>query len=259
MNISKETSHLLSKVPAITLVFWIIKVLGTTVGETAADFLSVDLNLGLTGTSLIMGALLLIFLFIQIKYKRYVPWIYWITVVLISIVGTLITDDLVDSFGIPLEVTTIIFGVSLIITFIIWNASEKTLSIHSIYTPKRELFYWAAILFTFSFGTASGDLLSEGLGLGYAVAALAFAAVIGAIMIAYYFFNLNGILSFWLAYILTRPLGASCGDLLTQPVENGGLSLDTFIVSIVFLLIIIGLVVYLTISQKKLLAEQRQQ
>jgi uncharacterized membrane-anchored protein len=251
MNISKQTSQLLSKVPEITIIFWIIKVLGTTVGETAADFLSVDLHLGLTGTSLIMGALLLASLFVQIKFRKYVPWIYWITVVLISIVGTLITDDLVDNFGIPLEITTIIFAVGLIVTFIAWNASEKTLSIHSIYTPKRELFYWAAILFTFALGTASGDLLSEGLGLGYAVAALVFAAVIGAIMIAYYFFNLNSILSFWLAYILTRPLGASCGDLLTQPAENGGLGLDTSIVSIAFLLIIIGLVVYLTISGKR--------
>ena len=253
---NKQTSQLLSKVPEVTFIFWIIKVLGTTVGETAADFLAIDLNLGLTGTSLLMGGLLLVFLFIQIKSRKYIPWIYWTSVVLISIVGTLITDDLVDNFGVSLEITTLLFGVALLLTFIIWYASEKTLSIHSIYTPKRELFYWAAILFTFALGTAAGDLLSEGLNWGYAVSALIFAAVIIVIIIAYYVFKLNPILSFWAAYILTRPLGASCGDLLTQPVKEGGLGLDSSVISIVFLLIITVLIIYLTIRQKKLPAPQ---
>jgi len=246
---------MLNKVPEITIIFWIIKVMGTTVGETAADFLSVNLHLGLTATSFIMGALLLVFLFVQIQYRKYVPWIYWITVVLISIVGTLITDDLVDNIGVPLHITTIIFGLALFVTFIVWYASEKTLSIHSIYTTKRELFYWAAILFTFALGTASGDLLAEGLGWGYAISGLIFAALIGVVTIAYYLFKLNAILSFWIAYILTRPLGASCGDLLTQPAENGGFGLDTSVISIIFLLTIIALVVYLTIRQKKAIAK----
>ena len=255
-NLSTQTSQMLSKVPEVTIIFWIIKVMGTTVGETAADFLSVNLHLGLSGTSFIMGALLLVSLFIQIRYKKYVPWIYWITVVLISILGTLITDDLVDNFGVSLQITTVLFSLALLVTFIAWYASEKTLSIHSIYTSKRELFYWAAILCTFALGTASGDLAAEGWHWGYARSAVVFASLIGVVTMAHYLLKLNAILSFWIAYILTRPLGASCGDLLTQPIGNGGFGLDTSVISISCLLTILGLVVYLTISQKKILAGQ---
>ncbi|MFM2225637.1 MAG: hypothetical protein RJA07_1839 [Bacteroidota bacterium] len=245
-----QPSNLLSKVPQITIVFWIIKVLGTTVGETAADFLSFNLHVGLTGTSLIMAALLLVSLVIQFRSKQYVPWIYWLTVILISIVGTLITDDMVDNFGIPLKVTTIIFGCALALSFIVWYAKEKTLSIHSIFTTKRELFYWAAILFTFAFGTAAGDLLAEGLGWGFGLSALVFVTGIAAATIGFYFLNLNSIFAFWVAYILTRPLGASCGDLLTQAPADGGLGISTSIISAAFLITIIGLVAYLTMQQK---------
>ncbi len=244
---------MLNKVPELTIAFWIIKVLGTTVGETAADYLSFNLHMGLTGTSLLMGALLLVSLFIQIKKDKYVPWIYWTTVVLISIVGTLITDDLVDNFGVSLKVTTAVFSVALILTFIAWQKSEKSLSVHTIFTTKRELFYWTTILFTFALGTAAGDLLSEGLNLGYTISALLFSGVIGVMVLAHHLFKLNTILTFWLAYILTRPLGASCGDLLTQPVKYGGLGFNTSTISILFLLIIIGLVVFLTVKQKNTL------
>lgn len=245
----KQPSNLLSKVPQITLTFWIIKVLGTTVGETAADFLSFNLHVGLSYTSLIMAALLFASLLIQFQSKKYVPWIYWLTVILISIVGTLITDDMVDNFGIPLNYTTTIFGTALSLTFIIWNVSEMTLSIHSIITRKRELFYWAAILFTFAFGTAAGDLLAEGLGWGFGLSALVFCTGIAAATIGFYFLNLNSIFAFWVAYILTRPLGASCGDLLTQAPADGGLGISTSIISTAFLIIIIGLVAYLTMQQ----------
>jgi uncharacterized membrane-anchored protein len=247
----KESTQMLSKVPEVTILFWIIKVMGTTVGETAADFLSFNLHLGLTITSIFMGALLLVSLLMQIRYRKYVPWIYWITVVLISIVGTLITDDLVDNFGVSLKATTIIFGISLIVTFITWYMSEKTLSIHSIYTTKRELFYWVAILFTFALGTAAGDLTSEGLHLGYVFSALAFAALIGAVAVGFYLFKLDAILSFWIAYILTRPLGASCGDLLTQPIADGGLGISTFTINILCLSTISILVAYLTVNENK--------
>lgn len=250
---NNQTNSMLNKVPEITIFFWIIKVLGTTVGETAADFLSFNLKLGLTATSIIMAGILLAALITQIRYKKYVPWIYWVTVVLNSIVGTLITDDLVENFGISLKTTTILFGSALVVTFVIWYKSEKTLSIHSIYTIRREIFYWAAILFTFAFGTAFGDLLSEGLDWGYTISALIFAGIIGLVMIAYYKFKLNAILSFWLAYILTRPLGASMGDLLTAPVKEGGWGIDSSIISTIFLLIIVGLVVYLTRRQNKIL------
>ncbi|MGI0066264.1 MAG: COG4705 family protein, partial [Nitrosotalea sp.] len=152
---------MLNKVPEITLFFWVIKILCTTVGETGADFLNTKLNLGLDGVTLIMGALLAVTLIFQFKSKKYVPGIYWLAVVLISIVGTLITDNLTDRLGVPLIVTTIIFAVLLSIVFAVWYKKEKTLSIHTIVTTRREEFYWLAVLFTFALGTAAGDLLAE--------------------------------------------------------------------------------------------------
>lgn len=242
---------MLNKVPQITLFFWIIKILATTVGETAADFLSETLKLGLTGTSYVMGVLLLILLIIQLRANRYIPALYWSVVVLLSIVGTLISDNLVDNLGVSLATTSIIFGSALAVVFVWWYVSEKTLSVHTIDTPKRELFYWAAILFTFSLGTSAGDLVSESSGLGYGYAALLFAGVIALVFLAYYFLKLNGILAFWIAYIVTRPLGASIGDLLSQPVSEGGIGAGTTITSIIFLLVILVLVIYLTIKSKK--------
>lgn len=151
----------LNKIPHITLSFWIIKIMATTVGETAADYLDTTLDIGLTNTSLIMGGLLLLFVTFQIISKRYIPWLYWVTVVFMSIFGTLFTDNLTDNFGISLETTTAIFSITLALIFGLWYAREKTLSIHTIYTRKREIFYWIAILFTFALGTASGDLFAE--------------------------------------------------------------------------------------------------
>ena len=244
------TIQMLNKVPEVTLYFWIIKIMATTVGETAADFLNSNFHLGLTGTSVVMGALLTTFLFMQIRSRKYVPWLYWVTVVLISIVGTLVTDNMVDNFGVALQTTTLIFGVALLATFAIWYASEKTLSIHTIFTTQRELFYWAAILFTFALGTAAGDLLAEGLSLGYAKSTLIYGALIGAVTIGYYAFKANAVLAFWIAYILTRPLGASFGDYLSQPVSKGGLGLGTVVTSMIFLSAILGLVIYLTVTRK---------
>jgi uncharacterized membrane-anchored protein len=241
---------MLNKVPEVTIFFWIIKILATTVGETAADFLNVNLNLGLTNTTYFMTGLLLITLFFQFRSTRYVPGIYWLAVVLISIVGTLVTDNLVDNLGVSLETTTIIFSIALLATFTAWYASEKTLSIHSIYTTKREAFYWLAILFTFALGTAAGDLVAEGLSLGYLVSALMFAALIGAVTIAHYGFKLNAVLAFWIAYILTRPLGASIGDYLSQPRDEGGLELGTVATSAIFLVTILSLVIYLTKTRR---------
>ena len=242
---------MLNKVPEITLFFWVIKILATTVGETAADFLSETLKLGLTGTSYVMGAILLVLLIIQLRSKKYIPAIYWSVVVLLSVVGTLISDNLVDNLGVSLTTTSIIFGSALAVVFIWWYISEKTLSVHNIATSKRELFYWAAILFTFSLGTSAGDLVSESSGLGYGYAALLFGGVIGLVFLAYYFLKLNAILAFWIAYILTRPLGASIGDLLSQPASEGGIGAGTTVTSIVFLLIILGLVIYLTIKRRE--------
>ena len=249
MNTSTANS-LLIKVPIIiTLYFWVIKILATTVGETGADFLIFNLNWGLPVTSALMGAVLVGFLVVQVKAKTYIPWLYWLTVVLVSIVGTLITDNLTDNLGVPLQVSTAAFSAALAVTFWLWHKVEGSLSIHSIYTVRRELFYWAAILFTFALGTAAGDLLAESVGLGYAISALAFGAVIALITTGFYAFKLNGILAFWLAYIITRPLGASIGDWLSQDVSNGGLGLGTIGTSAIFLVAIVALVSYLTIAR----------
>jgi uncharacterized membrane-anchored protein len=237
---------MLNKVPAITLAFWVIKVLCTTVGETAADYLSETLDLGLTVTTGIMGALLLVVLLLQFRARRYVPWIYWLAVVLVSIVGTQITDNLVDNLGVPLEATTVGFGVALALTFAAWYASEKTLSVHTIVTTRREGFYWLAILFTFALGTAAGDLVAETFELGYAVSGALFAGLIAAVAIARFGFRLDAVGSFWAAYILTRPLGASIGDYLSQSRDDGGLGLGTTMTSAMFLAAILGVVVYLS-------------
>ncbi len=241
---------MLNKVPEVTLGFWTIKILCTTVGETFADFLNMNLHLGLSRTTFLMGGLLLVTLFFQFKAKRYVASLYWLAVVLLSVVGTLITDNLTDYLRVSLVTSTLAFSVLLALTFVAWNASEKSLSVHTITTTRREAFYWAAILFTFALGTASGDLLAERLHLGYSLSALLFAGVIAAVAITRVRFALNGILSFWLAYILTRPLGASLGDFLSQPRESGGLGLGTVGTSFLFLAAILGLVVFLSATKR---------
>ena len=246
----KTVRKMLNKVPQITLYFWVVKILCTTVGETAADLLNSSLNLGLTGTSVVMGVLLLITLFFQFKSNKYIPAIYWLAVVLISVVGTLITDNLTDNFGVPLQLTSIIFSIALALTFIIWFAVEKTLSVHKINTVRRESFYWLAILFTFALGTAAGDLIAETYKLGYLLSAGLFMGLIAISWLAYKFLKLNAVLTFWIAYILTRPLGASIGDYLSQATKDGGLGLGTVITSAIFLLAILATVIYLTITKK---------
>ncbi|MDQ2687031.1 MAG: hypothetical protein M3Y28_04105 [Armatimonadota bacterium] len=242
--------QMLNKVPEITLYFWIIKVLCTTVGETAADFLNAHLHLGLTNTTYIMGGILLVALFFQFRANRYVTGVYWLVVVLLSVVGTLITDNLTDHFGVPLMTTTIIFSIALAATFSAWYAKEKTLSIHSIHTTRREAFYWLAILFTFALGTAAGDLVAEKFQLGYLLSLLLVCALIAVIAVAHFRFHLDEILSFWIVYILTRPLGASLGDYLSQPRDAGGLGLGTTVTSALFLIAIVTLVVYLAITKR---------
>lgn len=241
---------MLNKVPEVTLYFWIIKIMATTVGETFADYLNVDLGFGLNNTTYVMGALLLGTLGFQFRAKKYVPGVYWLAVVFISVVGTLITDNLTDNLGVPLAASTAGFAVALALTFAAWFASERTLSIHSIITSKREGFYWLTILFTFALGTAAGDLVAEKLAFGYLPSALIFGAVIAVIAVAHLKYGLDAVLSFWLAYILTRPLGASIGDFLSQAKVDGGLELGTTGTSALFLLTILGLVSYLTITKK---------
>jgi uncharacterized membrane-anchored protein len=241
---------MLNKVPEITAYFWVIKILCTTVGETFADNLNENLGLGLTNTSYIMGAVLIAVLVAQFRSRRYVPGIYWLAVVLVSVVGTLVSDNLVENLGVTLETTTIAFSACLIATFAAWYWSERTLSVHTIVTTRREAFYWATILFTFALGTSAGDLISEKLEFGYFPTVLIFAGAIAVIAFCHFALKLNAILSFWLAYILTRPLGASIGDYLASPTEEGGLGLGTTVTSIIFLSTILALVVFLAVSKR---------
>lgn len=207
------------------------------------------MGLGLTATAGLMSAVLAVALYFQFAQKKYVPAFYWAAVVLISVVGTLITDCLIDIFGVPLTTTTIVFTMLLAAKFAMWYASEKTLSIHTIFTTRRESFYWLAILFTFALGTAAGDLVAEHYDLGYLNTGLLFGAIIAAFYVGYAVFKLNAILMFWLAYIFTRPLGASFGDLLSQPKDYGGMGFGTVITSAIFLAAIICIVAYMTITR----------
>jgi uncharacterized membrane-anchored protein len=235
-----------NRVPEVTLDFWLIKLMAVTMGETAADYLAVNLGLGLTATSVLMTGVLVVALVVQFAQRRYVPWAYWLAVVLISIVGTLVTDNLVDNFRVSLVTTTVVFTVLLAITFLIWFRSEGTLSIHTVVSFRREAFYWLAILFTFALGTAAGDLVAETMGLGYMATGILFGMIIAALALGYFALGLDPILGFWLAYIFTRPLGASFGDYLSQPGEYGGLGLGTVGTSAIFLTVIVAIVAYMT-------------
>lgn len=247
---SVASAPIYNRVPKVTPDFWLIKLMAVTMGETAADYLSVQLGLGLTMTSLLMSAVLAVALVWQFVQKKYAPAPYWLAVVLISVVGTLITDNLVDNFHVPLLVTTIAFAIALTATFVLWFVSERTLSIHSIFTNKREAFYWLAILFTFALGTAAGDLVAEQFALGYLSTGILFGLIIASLSLGYFFLGLGGILGFWLVYILTRPLGASFGDLLSQPAQYGGVGLGTIITSAVFLTAIVAIVIYMSIRHE---------
>jgi uncharacterized membrane-anchored protein len=250
----KSSELMLNKVPGITLAFWVIKIMSTTVGETGADYLTKNVGLGTVMTDTIMALLLAAMLVVQLLSLRYVPWVYWLTVVLVSVVGTQITDALTDGLEVSLYSSTAAFAIALATTFAIWYASERTLSIHTIVTTRRELFYWAAVLFTFALGTAAGDLATEALGLGFNVGVIAFGTMIAALAAAYYA-GANPILTFWLAYIVTRPLGASLGDLLSQSREYGGLGFGTVSTSAVFLVVIIGLVAWISLGSSAVQAE----
>ena len=240
---------ILNKVPEVTMTFWAIKVMSTTVGETGADYLAVHLGFGTTLTDGAMAVLLLISLALQFQADRYSPWRYWLSVVLVSVVGTQITDFLTDELEVSLYISTAAFAAGLAATFIVWYAIERTLSIRTIVTPRRELFYWLAILFTFALGTAAGDLATEELQLGFRLGVVAFGGMIAIVFVAYRF-GAGSVTCFWIAYILTRPLGASLGDLLSQPQAYGGLGLGTVVTSAFFLAVIVALVAYLSVGQR---------
>ena len=243
------TSTMLNKVPEVTVYFWIIKILCTTVGESFADYINETLGFGLTKTTLLFSAGLIIALVAQFRLNRYLPGIYWLSVVLISVVGTLLTDNLTDGRGVPLWISSTVFAVLLAVVFSIWYAREHTLSIHTIVTTHREAFYWLTVLVTFALGTAVGDWTLELTGWSPGKSVLLPLALILAVLVAWKL-GMGPVLSFWLAYILTRPLGANIGDYLASPRTDGGLGLGTLGTSVVFLGTILAVVIYLTITDK---------
>ncbi|MFE4859807.1 hypothetical protein [Streptomyces sp. NPDC056670] len=251
---ARNTRLMLNKVPEVTVWFWVIKVLCTTVGESFADWINTQLGVGLVNTAWIFTAVLVVVLAVQLRLKRYVPFPYWLTVVVVSVTGTLYTDILTDQLNVPLWISAAVFSVLLAAVFGVWWLRERTLSIHSVTTLPRESFYWLAVLVTFALGTATGDWTLEITGWSPGVSVLLPLGLIAAIT-ALWRFGANPVLSFWLAYILTRPLGANIGDWLASPKvaqnpgDPTGLELGTFTTSLIFLGLILATVVYLTVTR----------
>jgi uncharacterized membrane-anchored protein len=239
--------RMLNKVPEVTIYFWIIKILCTTVGESFADYINETLGFGLTNTTVLFSAALVIALAAQFRLHRYVPGVYWLSVVLISVVGTLLTDNLTDGHGVPLWISTTVFAVLLAAVFSIWYARERTLSIHTIVTTPREAWYWLTVLVTFALGTAAGDWTLELTGWPPGKSVLLPLSLILAVLVAWKL-GMGPVLSFWLAYILTRPLGANIGDYLASPRTEGGLGLGTLATSVLFLGTILVVVIFLTVT-----------
>ena len=240
----------INRVASLGLLFWIIKIVSTTVGETAADYVSSNLNLGLVNTTILMGIITIGVTIWNFKQKKYFPPSYWALIVMMSIEGTLITDLLVDQFGVSLLILDVVFAVAMALVFYFWYQKEGTLSIHDINNDRREKFYWIIVLTTFALGTGVGDTVSEFLNVGYLYSLLLFGAIFLLAGILYYFKVVSGVLAFWIAFIVTRPIGASLGDLLIQAPKDGGLGISVGIINLVFFLIIIGSVLYLSIRTK---------
>lgn len=239
---------ILKKVPEITLYFWIIKLLTTAMGEVTSDFFVSQIN-PIIAVCFGAGGLL-IALLLQFSVRKYIPFVYWFTVVMVAVFGTMAADVLHVGFGIPYVITSTFFAVSLGIIFFLWYSTEKTLSIHSIFTIRREIFYWATVIATFAFGTAVGDMTATTFHLGYLTSGIVFTFLFALPAMAYWLFKVNEVVAFWFAYILTRPLGASFADWIGKPHPSGGLGIGSGIVSIVLTFLIICFVSYLSITHK---------
>ena len=238
-----------SRVPEVAAAFWVTKALTTAMGESASDFL---VRAMVPQIAVLLGAVAFtIALTIQLRAGRYVVWRYWFAVAMVGVFGTMAADVVHVGLGIPYTVSTFTFAVGLAGVFVLWRASEKTLSIHSIHTRRRELFYWAAVMATFALGTAAGDLLAVTLHLGYLAAGLVFSALLLVPAVGYRWFGMNAVLAFWAAYVLTRPVGASFADWLGQPEVRGGLGLGSGRVALVLTLAIVAMVVRMTLAQRK--------
>ncbi len=247
--------QLLNKVPEVTVWFWVIKILCTTVGESFADWVNVTLGVGLVPTAVIFTALFVTVLTVQMRLGAYAPFPYWLTVVVVSVTGTLYTDILTDQVGVPLWISTTVFSLLLAGVFGIWYVRERTLSIHSIVTLPREGFYWLAVLVTFALGTATGDWTLELTGWGPGTSVLLPLTLI-AVVTGLWRYGANPVLAFWVAYILTRPLGANIGDWLASPRSEQGLGLGTFATSVVFLSAILATVIFLTVTRSDVIENE---
>lgn len=241
----------LNRVARLGFLFWVIKILSTTVGETAADYVADNLNLGLTLTAIVMGVITIGATYWNFKQKKYYPPAYWILIVMMSIEGTLITDLLVDKLNVSLLLLDVVFTIAMVLLFYFWYKKEHTLSIHSINNDTREIFYWLIVLTTFALGTGVGDTISEYLNFGYLNSLILFGSIFILSGILYYLKIINGVLAFWIAFIVTRPIGASLGDLFIQSPNDGGLGISIAIINIIFFIVIIASVVYLTIDSAK--------
>jgi len=243
-----RVSPALSRVPEITLIFWVIKVLTTGMGEATSDYLVHAIPppaAVMIGAVAFAGALRL-----QFRAGRYVPWVYWLAVVMVAVFGTMAADALHVGLHVPYAVSTVLFAVSLAVVFVLWRRSEGTLSIHSIVTRRRECFYWATVMATFALGTAAGDFSARTLGLGWLGSSFFFAGVMAIPLIGWWRFSMNPIFAFWFAYILTRPLGASIADWLGLPPSLGGVGLGRGVVSLSLTALIALLVGYLTLRER---------
>lgn len=251
----RRTSALVRKVPEITIYFWIVKLLTTAMGESTSDYLVYHIN---PYIAVALGGLgLAAALALQLTAPRYVAWVYWLTALMVAVFGTMAADALHIQLGIPYLVSTSFFALALVVVFLLWYAREHTLSIHSICTPSRELFYWATAIATFALGTAAGDMTAVTLGLGYFASGVLFGVLIVVPAVAYWMFGLNEVPAFWFAYIVTRPLGASIADWLGKPLSARGLDFGDGPVSLVLALLIAGFVGYLTVTRKDIAGEQR--
>jgi uncharacterized membrane-anchored protein len=233
------------KVPEVTVYFWIVKLLSTAMGESTSDYLVFQINPYVAVVLACIG--LGVSLALQLVVRRYIPWVYWLAIVMVAVFGTMAADVAHVVLGIPYLVSTLFFAAALAVIFATWYASEKTLSIHSIYPGRRELFYWATVMATFALGTAAGDMTASTLGLGYFASIILFAILFVVPAVGYWRFHWNEIASFWFAYVMTRPLGASVADWIGKP-YLGGLGLGDAVVSLVLAVLIVGFVGYLTVS-----------
>jgi uncharacterized membrane-anchored protein len=241
-----QVRHTLAKVPEITLIFWVLKLLTTGMGESMSDFLGQH-NVPIAGAIGIFG--LWFALWLQLRQREYRAPIYWFAVMMVAIFGTMAADGIHDGASIPYALTTPLFACVVAAVFLLWYRSEGTLSIHTITTRRREGFYWAAVLATFALGTAAGDLTAITLNIGFFGSVLLFAAIIAIPAIGWWRFSLNPIVGFWLAYIVTRPLGASFADWFSKPPSITGLGLGDGTVSALALVIFIALVTYVTVTK----------